>query len=115
MTDDTLSHDDDAYELPCVEAMLAGSLALMTGHAESGCERHRSLMARKICSNLFFLAQHPGVNGPFRTVLQRLHVHWGQLARANPVGSAESPARPTETAVLLPETRLWHPLVETVQ
>jgi len=107
--------DDETYDLPCAEALLAGSLALMTGHAQSDCARQRSLMARKVRSNLFFLAQHPGVNAPFRTVLQRMHDHWDQLVQANPVGPAEPPARLAEAADLLPETRLWHPPAERLQ
>ena len=103
---------DESYDLPCAEALLAGSLALMTGHAQSDCARQRHLMARKIRSNLFFLAQHPGVNGPFRTVLQRMHEHWDQLVQAHP---AEPPASRAHTPELLPETRLWHPPAEHPQ
>lgn len=104
--------DDDSYVLPCAEALLAGSLALMTGHAQSDCARQRFLMARKIRSNLFFLAQHPGINATFRTVLQRMHDHWDQLVQTRPV---EPPASRAESSELLPETRLWHPPAERLQ
>jgi len=102
----------ETYDLPCAEALLAGSLALMTGHAQSNCARQRSLMARKICSNLFFLAQHPGLTPPFRTVVQRLHGHWEQVVQT---ASDEAPVRQTDSAGLLPETRLWHPPAEQIQ
>ena len=68
--------DDDGYEMPTAEALLAGTLALMTGHAESACDRHKRLMSKKIVSNLFFLAEHPALNPHFRLVVQRMHGHW---------------------------------------
>ena len=70
---------DDEYVMPCAEAMLAGTLALVTGHAECDCPRQRDLMARKVRSNLYFLAQHPGLSPEFRTVAQRMHDHWDRL------------------------------------
>lgn len=30
-------HEDEEHVMPCAEAMLAGTLALMTGHAQSAC------------------------------------------------------------------------------
>ena len=38
----------DTYLLPASEAMLAAALALMTGHAQSACERQRTALAHKI-------------------------------------------------------------------
>jgi len=105
--------EDESYDLPCAEALLAGSLALMTGHAQSACARQRSLMARKVRSNLFFLSQHPGLNPAFRTIVQRLHGHWEQLAQTE--GDTESSGGPAKSAGLLPETRLWHPPAERLQ
>jgi len=101
MNPDTNPHDEE-FVMPCAEAMLAGTLALMTGHAQSACARQRMLMAKKICSNLYFIGQNPDLTANFRTVVQRMHQHWEALAE------------PTATTVLgqdkhlLPETRLWH-------
>ena len=39
------THTDGEYEMPSVEALLAGTLALMTGHAQSACARQRGLMS----------------------------------------------------------------------
>ena len=84
--------EDESHEMPCVEAMLAGTLALMTGHAESACRQQRALMARKVVSNLFFLASHPGLNPNFRTVMGKMHPHWTALAQAGdePLSSVRS-------------------------
>jgi hypothetical protein len=101
MNPDTKPHDEE-FVMPCAEAMLAGTLALMTGHAQSACARQRMLMAKKIRSNLYFLGQNPDITPNFRTVAQRMHQHWEALAE------------PAATTVLghdnqlLPEGRLWH-------
>jgi len=93
----------DEYEMPCAEAMLAGTLALMTGHAQSGDDTHRRLMAKKIRSNLFFLAQHPGLSAAFRQVVGRMHSAWDALLDdPQPTLAASSQAS-------------WAPACQTVQ
>ena len=89
--------DDDGYEMPSADALLAGTLALMTGHAESACDRHKGLMSKKIVSNLFFLAEHPTLNPHFRRVVQRMHGHWVRLVDPSCTAQAqgvESPQTP---------------------
>lgn len=68
---------DEGYELVSVEAMLAGTLALMTGFAQSGsgCP-NRPVMAAKLVANLGELAGHPGLSATMHRVLQRLAGHW---------------------------------------
>ncbi len=105
-------HEDEEHLMPCAEAMLAGTLALMTGHAQSPCATQRDLMGRKIRSNLFFLSQHPGLSTPFRTVIQRMHQHWDVLLKAND-GTVERTMLKTDD--LLPERRLWHTTASLVQ
>lgn len=79
----TVHHDIDV-ELPCIDAMLMGTLALMTGYAEHQCEqgnpRCRDLMAKKIGSNLFFLASHPRLSAPMAAVMGNLQRHWHTLS-----------------------------------
>ena len=104
--------EDEEHVMPCADAMLAGTLALMTGHAQSACAMQRDLMGRKIRSNLFFLGQHPSLTPTFRTVVQRLHQHWDALVKASDGVSARA-ALPSED--LLPERRLWHTAASTVQ
>jgi len=92
---------DVEYELPCVEALLAGTLALMTGHAQACCENHRCLMTCKIVFQLGQLAEHPVLSPPFRAALGNLRTHWQLLQDKGP--------RPA------PDPRLWHAGPETVQ
>jgi len=81
------------YTLPRVEAMLAGTLALMTGHAQNSCPNRRMLMALKIRKNLQELQEQAGLSEAFRTVVQRLGQHWGALAAQGPAaGDACGPA-----------------------
>ncbi len=105
-------HEDEEHVMPCAEAMLAGTLALMTGHAQSACATQRELMGRKIRSNLFFLGQHPALSPSFRTVVQCMHQHWDVLLKAGN-GLAQRPALDTDD--LLPERRLWHTTASLVQ
>ncbi len=74
-----LTESDDAqesYTLPCAEAMLAATLALMTGHAQSCCDDHRALMTHKVLQHLQLLARHPVLSADFRSLLAGLHVRW---------------------------------------
>ncbi len=112
MNTETELPDDEEHVLPCTEAMLAGTLALMTGHAQSACATQRDLMGRKIRSNLFFLGQHPGLSPSFRTVLQRMHQHWDALVKPGDGLTAPSEVRSDD---LLPERRLWHTTAPLVQ
>ena len=83
--------DDRADAAPCVEALWAGTLALMTTYAEPATPQHRTLIARKVVSNLFFLAHHPALPLPLRRVVERAHGRWAGLAghsKASPEGPA---------------------------
>lgn len=79
MSKDEEIQDDDGREVPCVEVIVSGTMALMTGFAMSDSAQHRSLMGRKIRSNLFFLAHHPALTDSFRCVVQNMHAHWCAL------------------------------------
>lgn len=71
------------FNLPCAQALLAGTLALMTAYAGPGDgadpPARRSLLARKIVSNLFFLREHPLVDDAMRRVVGKVHAHWVAL------------------------------------
>lgn len=95
---------DEEYTLPGVEALLAGTLALMTGYAQSAREcPHRSLMARKLVSNLLYLSAHPQLSAPMQTLLANLRTRW-QLELENEAMAAETASQP-----------LWHPAPAGVQ
>ena len=70
----------EEHELPCVEAVLAGTLALMTGYSQAlQAELHprqRVLMGAKIDDNLTLLMQYPQLSPGFRQVLQGLQGRW---------------------------------------
>jgi hypothetical protein len=78
---------NEDISLPCAQALLAGTLALMsayaaplagaTGTPDAAC---RAQMARKIVENLCLLREHPGLAAPMRSVVIKLHVHWSTLA-----------------------------------
>jgi hypothetical protein len=73
-------HATEEHELPSIEAVLAGTLALMTGYcqalqAELNPE-HRLLMGAKIGNNLALLTEHPLLSSGFRRVLMGLQQHW---------------------------------------
>lgn len=100
--------DDDALPLPSAEALLAGTLALMTGVVERAAlaqplaaHGQSLLMAAKVRSQLCCLSQHPQLSDGFRLTLGRLRTHWDRLVTP---GDADAAAlTPAEAA-----RQLWH-------
>lgn len=76
-TEASTSMTHEEYTLPSAEALLAATLALMTGHAQSQSAAHRSLMEIKIASHLAQLALSQEVSDNFRQMLGSLQRHWG--------------------------------------
>ena len=70
---------DAGQSLPTAEAVLAATLALMSGHAQACCEEHRWVMLKKIVANLHLLAYHPGVSLGFKAVAEQLYAMWARL------------------------------------
>jgi hypothetical protein len=70
----------EEYELPSIEAMLAGTLALMTGYSQAlQAAQHpqqRVLMGSKIGRNIGQLAEHPQLSAAFKQVMQGLQQRW---------------------------------------
>lgn len=79
MESDIEPRDEDAYFLSSAEALLAATLALMTGHAESDCAQQRAQLAFKISANLLALTGQAGLSTPLRALVWRLHGHWEAL------------------------------------
>ena len=94
---------DEEYRMPCAEALLAGTLALMTAHAQGCCEPHRLLLTRKVAEHLAQLGAHPMLSQQFRHVLGNLQTLW-QL-------QLEKGAAPTVPR----DDRLWHAAPGAVQ
>lgn len=121
---------DDSVEefvMPCAEALMAGTLALMTGHARCSCAQHRDMMAKKAASNLCILAQHPHISDGLRTVAQKLHEQWVEVIQADRLHAmAVSVPMRSSTSDHDAATRLaqinaekhranWHATPETIQ
>jgi hypothetical protein len=74
----------EEHHMPGVEAMLAGTLALMTGYSQylqaASDPAHRAGMGEKIAHNLALLAGHPQLSGDCRCVLWHLHERWAVMA-----------------------------------
>jgi len=96
---------DEEYDLPSAEALMAGTLALLTGyaHAPPACANRR-LMAKKLVSNLFYLAAHPQVSPSMRVMLGNLRTRW-QL-ELDKDGPTLPPSAPRQ---------LWHSTPEALQ
>jgi hypothetical protein len=88
--------------IPEAEALLAGTLALMTGysHAQAQCPM-RPLIAAKLARNLSVLARHPDLSDPMRNVIRQMYRRWHETASAAPAQSTDR--------------ELWHPLSPTLQ
>jgi len=102
---------DEEYSLPCAEALLAGTLALMTGHMQACCDTHREAMGRKIIANLQLLGQMDAFTPHFRTVLWSLQGRWAQQGAQT---DRESSARTDLSAAEL-KRALWVAAPETLQ
>ena len=98
------SNHIEEYTMPSAEALLAGTLALMTGHVQASCCVHRELMADKIVSNLSALAEAPVLSPAFKAMLQNLCQRWqnqGQDAALAQLSATEH--------------SLWHSSPEAMQ
>jgi hypothetical protein len=96
---------DEEYTLPSVEALMAGTLALLTGYAQSPTGgAHRPAMAAKVVANLRQLSEHPELSTPMRTMLANLRTRWQvELEQQSVVAQPLAP------------TALWHPAPAGVQ
>ena len=97
---------DDELATPCLEALVAGTFALMTcwaapaAQAASSPGRQRLLIARKIVSNLFFLKTHPHASPALRQVMADAHERW--VAVCNAAGHDRTPVMATELCAAMP-------------
>ncbi|MDZ7855825.1 hypothetical protein [Sphaerotilus sp.] len=79
--------EDTDLPLPSLEALVAGTVALMTSWADPCVDARitradqRSLLARKVVSNLFFMQNHPCASPALRQVMANAHQRWVGLAQ----------------------------------
>jgi hypothetical protein len=100
---------DQAHGLPGAEALLAGSLALMTAFAQSRCDGCRTLIVKKIISNLFMLSQHPVAAPGFKVMAMGLHGNWVQQLQQLQTQGEETPPEADQ------HRALWHATPEVLQ
>lgn len=96
--------DEEEYSMPGSEALLACTLALMTGHAQACSDSQRQLIAQKISHHLSQLAAHPLLSPQFRSMLWNLHQRW-QLQLTQ--GQIQQPSQE--------DRQLWHAGTTSVQ
>lgn len=78
----------DDEPLPSLEALVAGTVALMTAWADPCPQASlapmalRGVLARKVVSNLFLLQHHPLASPQLRQVFGQAHQRWVGLAQA---------------------------------
>lgn len=91
---------DDSQRPASAEAILAGTLGLMTAHAQAAANDQRRRIAQVVEDNLAGLSEHPALSFHFRQSLSALRLHWQLLQleyRSSPEGEdlsfsqAESP------------------------
>lgn len=109
---------DEEYLLAESEAVLAATLALMTGFGHGCCEAHRAVMAARVAEQLESLAATGGFSADMRSLLGRLQQRWQAVADAGaPVRSRRADpeaAEPVPAAQPVPPV-LWHAALETLQ
>lgn len=88
-------HPDEEYTLPRAEALLAGTLALMTGHVQATQTLQQLRLAAQIAANLAALARDPALSPGFAHLLCGLQQRWQAQG---------TPARDASTAAT---QRLW--------
>ncbi len=88
------------YSITGLEAMLAGTFALMSAYAHCQCVKHQGLMALKIISNLTCLQCQTSLSPEFRKVLGKVMDSWRQhsLLRSSELIDEKTQAQP----------QLWH-------
>ena len=100
MNTDVERNGQGDYELQSVEAVMAGTFALMSAYSHCTCHNNKELMAHKIVWNLGQLANCIGLSPQFRTILANIGCNWQQHIDAqNTTAHSQAQER---------EARLWH-------
>ena len=112
-TEDTKAasaHRNEEYSLPCAEAVLAGTLALMTGHAQACCCSQRAALSEKVVAGLQQLAHSSHFTPHFRALLGSLQRKWAQQCTTD----AQAP-RSAALSAAEQRRALWVQAPRTVQ
>jgi hypothetical protein len=111
---DSDSDAADVHGLPPA-ALLAGTLALMTGHAQACCEGRRAVMAKKVITHLSMLSGHPDASPNFKAIAANLHALWVRLLKQGPEQLQQPPQALSPADNFDPHRVLWHTTPETLQ
>jgi hypothetical protein len=89
MNDQAATQHIDEFDISGLEAMLAGTLCLMSAYAHRASEpaSHRDLLSLKIVSNLSCLQCQSSLSPEFRRVLSKVCETWRQQALASEASS----------------------------
>ena len=82
---------DMEYQLSRAEALLAGTLALMTGYAQACCDNGRQVMTAKIVGNLSLMIELPAFSPQFQAAVSHLRRHWQGLQTHSVDTAADRP------------------------
>jgi hypothetical protein len=80
--------------LMSAEALLAGTLALMTAHARCTCPQaisNKEAMTKKIIANLLQLRSHDHLTEQFRMIMNNLHSLWATIDVAQLAAESTQP------------------------
>ncbi|MDB5931578.1 MAG: hypothetical protein JWR60_3285 [Polaromonas sp.] len=115
--------DQNSYRLPSAEAVLTGTLALMTAYARGCCDSHREPMMRKIIDNLLLLSRYSAASPGFRSATSNLRAIW--LTQLDQLHEAACGCAPADARGDLPvapwpaspgaQPAFWHASPETIQ
>jgi hypothetical protein len=100
MNTETGLNEQDNYHMLQTEALLAGTLALMTAHAQCTCPKaisNKDLMTKKIISNLSQLVSHANLTEQFRMMLGNLQNMWLTFEAAQQSAEPADPLRSAHT------------------
>jgi hypothetical protein len=95
------------YTITGLEAMLAGTFALMSAYAHCQCGNNQGLMALKIISNLTCLQYQTSLSPEFRQVHGRVMDSWQQHSL---LSSSDHIGQKTQA-----QSQLWHAAPVVVQ
>jgi hypothetical protein len=107
MSNCTNSAEISEYSITGLEAMLAGTFALMSAYAHCQCGNHQGLMALKILSNLTCLQHQTCLSAEFRKVLGKVMDSWRQHGLLNSLAQTDAQAQA--------QSHLWHAAPKAVQ
>jgi hypothetical protein len=93
------------YAISGLEAMIAGTLALMSAYAHGACRAHQHLISGKIQSNLCCLQAQNALSPEFRKVLAQVGSSWHQHQLLCS-GDSVSAHRPSEQSFSVAEHRV---------